>query len=118
MRKETGTGSFRDMEREMLENIDVEAIERAHRIANECDHVVSITKIDKPVEKIKVTSILKTAAESTRCKWSGKVQFDTTSEAMGALKRWQMKDRNVCWDLRRMRIYKCKKCYKLHMGKE
>jgi len=116
MRKETGTGSFRDMEREMLESIDIEAIERSFGIVEEAD-CVKLTKIDKPPEKMKVT-VIKTAAESTRCKWSGKVQFDTTSEAMGALKRWQMKDRNVCWDLRRMRIYKCKKCHKLHMGKE
>jgi len=108
--------SFRDIEREMLKNIDVEAIERAHRIANECDNVLSVTKTDKPVERVKVTMI-KTAAESTRCKWTRKVQFDTTSEAMEALRRWQMRDRNVCWDLRRMRIYKCKKCHKLHMGK-
>lgn len=72
-----------------------------------------------PTQKPKVDKRrrAKTAAESTRCKWTKKVQFDTTSEAIEALRRWQMKDRDVCWDLRRMRIYKCKKCHKLHMGR-
>ena len=110
-------GSFDDIEREMLESIDVEAIERSFGIVEKCDKVTSLTKTDKPVEQMKVT-VIKTAAESTRCKWTGKVQFDTAPEAIEALRRWRLRDRDVCWDAPRLRIYRCKKCHKHHMGKE
>ena len=59
----------------------------------------------------------KTKAESTMCKKTGKVQFETAPMAQEALRRWKMKDRSVCWDLGRMRIFKCKHCHQFHMGK-
>lgn len=94
-------------ERDMLA-IDIEAIQK------------ELDPRPIPVHKSKVVQAprIKTAAESTRCKWTKKVQFDTAPEAIEALRRWKMKDRDMCWDLGRMRIYKCKKCHKMHLGKD
>lgn len=59
-----------------------------------------------------------TKNEASKCKKTGKVQFETAPIAQEALRRWKMRDPEVCWNLKRLRIYKCKKCHKFHLGKE
>ena len=98
-----------DFEREMLENIDVEAI------AREFEPKLSIERCS-PQTPTKPQ--IKTVAESTRCKKTGKVQFADALIALEALRQWKMKDPNMCWDLKRMRVYRCKKCHQFHLGKK
>lgn len=100
---------FRDIEREMIESIDIEALEREFGITPRPPAPEPKPQENKPR--------LKTKAESTICKKTGKVQFDTAQEAIDALKAWKMRDRKICWDLPRLRVYKCKKCHKMHLGK-
>ena len=99
-----------DFERQMLDSIDVEAIAREFGDK-------SITTI-KPIEKTAMSPELKTKGESTICKKTGKIQFENALIAIEALKQWKMKDRDMCWDLKHLRIYKCKKCHQFHLGKK
>jgi hypothetical protein len=100
--------SCRNFEEEMLASIDVEAI------AREFD-TQPAPEPEEPKQEPKRQ--IPTAAESTRCKKTGKVQFKNALIAIEALKRWKMVDPKICWDLKRVRVYKCKKCHQFHLGK-
>ena len=103
--------SLDDFEREMLETIDVEAIAREFG-----EH--PITNI-KPTENSGMSPApsIKTKAESIICKKTGKVQFENALIALEALRQWKMRDPTVCWDLKHLRVYQCKKCHQFHLGK-
>lgn len=118
--------SFDKIEQEMLQSIDVDKIveelglpsgtENKKSGFDELCDIESRNGLTYGSPKA-IARTRKTKRESSRCKKTGKIQFETAQEAIEAYRHWKMVDRDVCWDMRRMRIYKCKKCHKLHLGK-
>lgn len=106
MSKETSQDWLSEFKQEM-EQIDLDALAAEFGIP-------APKSLEPAVEAVKP---LTTKTESTRCKKTGKIQFATPLIAQAALKHWKMVDPSVCWDLKRMRIYKCKKCHQFHMGR-
>ena len=107
MSKVTSEDWFSDFKQEM-EEIDLDALAAEFGIT-----------APKPSEStVESVRPLTSKTESTRCKKTGKIQFATAPIAQAALKHWKMVDPSVCWDLKRMRIYKCKKCHQFHLGKD
>jgi len=98
---------YNDLEEEMLRRIDVAAIAQEFG-----EHPITTVKSAK-----KAGMSIQTKANSTRCKKTGKVQFADALIAIEALRQWQMKDPDMCWDIKRLRVYKCKKCHQFHLGK-
>lgn len=107
MSKETSLDWLSEFKREM-EQIDLDALAAEFGMA--------APKL--PESTVGVVKPLTTKTESTRCKTTDKIQFATAPLAQAALKHWKMVDPSICWDLKRIRIYKCKKCHQFHMGKD
>lgn len=107
MSKETSQDWLSEFQLEM-EQIDLDALAAEFGIP-------APKSLASTVEAVKP---LTTKTESTRCKATHKIQFATAPLAQAALKHWKMVDPSMCWDLKRIRIYKCKKCHQFHMGKD